>query len=83
MIHKFAADPNNITVPVCVLCNNNKHKLKLQRPKGQLYRDSPLYKGMILWDKLDPDIQCIDNHDAFIEAIKNEVVSRPLVEIWI
>ena len=79
MVHTFASSPDNVIIPVQVLRNNDKRKLKLQRPKGQLYRDSPMYRGMLLWDRLEATTQNIMDHDSFMIAIKKEEVLQRLL----
>ena len=79
MVHKFASSPDNVMLPTRVLRSNVNRKIKLQRPKGQCYRDSPMYRGMLLWDKLEAKTQNIMDYDAFMETVKKEEVLLRLI----
>ena len=68
---KHMRDPDNLVVPVRALRSNTKRKPKLQRPTGQLHRDSPLYRGSLEWDKLDAADQTIASYERFMNKLKN------------
>ena len=74
LMYKQSRNPDNLVVPVRALRSNKLMKLKLQRPKGQLYRDSPLYRGSFNWDKLTPERQQIVTLDLFVNTIKKETL---------
>ena len=61
---------DNLVVPARILRSNDKRKIKLQCPKGALYRNGPLYRGSMLWDKLDAATQNIVTHRLFMAEIK-------------
>ena len=48
-----------------ILRSNSKIKLKVARPKGELYRVSPLYRAMLLWDELDHKLHHGKNVSTF------------------
>ena len=74
LMYKHTRNPDNLIVPARTLCSNVMMKIKLQRPKGQLYRDSPLYRGSFLWDKVPPNKQEIVTYDLFMNTVKNLVL---------
>ena len=59
LIYKHSRLESNLVVPRRVLRSNAKLQLNLQRPSGQLHRDSPLYRVAVIWDKLLPADQKI------------------------
>ena len=63
----------NLERPRRVLRSNAKLLVKLQRPRGKLYTDSPLYRGTTLWDKLKPAEQKILSHHLFMNKIKSKL----------
>ena len=70
LMYKFSRNPDNVMTPVRVLRDNDKIKFKVQRPKGQLYRNSPLYRGYRLWSKLKAEVQSIESLGKFMNKIK-------------
>ena len=54
-------------VPCRVLRSNAKLKVRLQRPSGQQYRNSPLYRGVSVWGKLLPEGQKITTLGLFMK----------------
>ena len=71
LMYKFASQPDNVVVPVRILRDHDKIKLKVQRPKDQLYRNSPLYRGYRLWSKLDAEVQSAASLGKFKNLIKS------------
>ena len=71
-MYKHTREPTNLIVPGRVLRSNAKMLIRLQRPVGQLYRDSPLYRGSFFWDKLLPAEQKILTHNLFMNKIKSK-----------
>ena len=71
LVYKYSRKDDVLVVPARVLRSNNKVLIKLLRPKGQLYRDSPLYRGVVLWDQLLPSVQESENLDIFMSKVKN------------
>ena len=67
---KLSQDEDNVVVPTRVLRSNDKVILKVQRPKGGLYRRSPKYRGFLAWSKLDADVQKIGTYTKFVTKIK-------------
>ena len=57
---------DHVVTPVRLLRNNNKIKLLVHRPILESYRVSPLYRGMLHWQSLDPVVQ----HSLTISAFK-------------
>ena len=47
-----------------------KIHLKVNRPRLTTYKKSPLYRGMLLWDVLDPKVQQIPGRAQFKNNIK-------------
>lgn len=72
LIYKHSRVPDNLVVPVHVLRSNTKMKFRLQRPKGQRYQNSPLYRGWLLWDKLLGEEQETVSYSMFINKLKNK-----------
>ena len=70
IMYKHTRDEDNLIVPGRVLRSNVMRKVKLQRPSGQLYRDSPLYRGAMEWDKLTVIEQDTDSCAKFAQLIK-------------
>ena len=71
LMYKFSRNPDNVVVPVRILRDNLRIKLKVQRPKDQLYRNSPLYRGYRVWSKLDPNVQASISLGKFMNTVKN------------
>ena len=71
LMYKQSRVPDMLVAPRRVLRSNAKLKLKLQRPEGQHYRDSPLYRGAIMWYRLEPAEQKLATYDLFMNKIKN------------
>ena len=69
-MYKFSRVPGNCIVATRALRSNAKWKIKTQRPHGQLYRDSPLYRGVFLWDTLDAEVQNLPGLDQFLSKIR-------------
>ena len=65
-VYTISRNPENVTLPARELRNADKVKIKTQRPKGQLYRDSPLYRGSIVWDRLKGPHQRQDTRTKFL-----------------
>ena len=68
-IYKLSRNHDNTVVPVRELRGNTKIKIKVQRPKGKFYTDSPLYRGYQAWSKLDAEVQHMDTFTEFITEI--------------
>ena len=47
LMYQFSQKPNNTVTAPRVLRGDDKVRLKVQRPKGQLYCNSPLYRGLL------------------------------------
>ena len=73
ILYKHTRNETNLIVPGRVLRSNAKMLVKLQRPVGQLYRDSPLYRGSMVWDRLLPADQKILTHGLFMNKIKSKL----------
>ena len=71
LMYKHSRYVDNLIAPTRVLRSNAKMLMKLQRPKGQLYSDSPLYRGSFYWNKLDHEVQILVTHKLFMNKIKN------------
>ena len=69
-MYKLAMNPDNCVVATRVLRSNAKVKIRTQRPHGQLYRDSPLYRGVFLWNKVDADVQKLPTYTSFMSKIR-------------
>ena len=69
-IYKYSRVAENRVVSVRVLRSNDKVKIKSQRPHGQLYRDSPLYRGVYLWNKLDAEVQNLPTLLQFMNKVR-------------
>ena len=67
IMYKMSRDDDNVVVPVRVLRNNIK--LKVSRPKKEIYRTSPLYRGKLLWDELNESTQ----HALSIDLFKSKL----------
>ena len=70
LMHKWSKDHTNVVVPPRLLRGNNKIRLKHMRVKKDIYSKSPLYRGVPLWNDLDPNTQSIEKTAAFISALK-------------
>ena len=69
IMYKMSRDDDNVVVPVRVLRNNSNIKLKVSRPKKEIYRTSPLYRGKLLWDELNESTQ----HALSIDIFKSKL----------
>ena len=67
--------PGNLKIPVRLLRGNSKPKFKLMSKCSGKYINSPLYRGSILWDQLEENIQKSCTIKEFTKAIcgKNRV----------
>ena len=70
LMYRYTRDPDNLVVDVRVLRSNSKRKIKLQRPKDNLYKKSPLYRGNLLWSKLTAEDQNIATHSLFMKKLQ-------------
>ena len=52
------------------LGDNIQIKLRTQRPKGELYRKSPKYRGMLAWNKLEGNVQRLEPYGKFVSELK-------------
>jgi hypothetical protein len=48
----------------------SKIKLKVAFPHKDIYLKSPLYRGMLSWNKLTALVQCASSRDAFMNKLK-------------
>ena len=71
-MYKLTRNPDNLVVPRRVLRGNSKIELKVQRPKGKLYRKSSKYRGFLVWNKLDCDVQKTDLYSCFVNKVKKD-----------
>ena len=69
LMYKFSQHVDNVVVPPRVLRGNDKVKLKVSRPKANLYRKSPLYRGHLVWNKLDASVQHKGSKNSFLNAL--------------
>ena len=69
LMYKHSKRADNLIVPNRVLRSNTLLKFKLQRPKGELYRKSPLYRGSLIWNTLDPECQHAATINVFMSKI--------------
>ena len=70
LIHKWSRDISNVVPPERQRTRgDSKIKLKVDRPRLTAYRKSPLYRGKILWDVLDQNIQKIDKAVTFRKKV--------------
>ena len=69
LMYKHSRKGDNLIVPSRVLRSNALLKFKLQRPKGELYRKSPLYKGVCFWNELDAETQNASTIEIFMSKI--------------
>ena len=70
LMYKHSRNADNLIIPTRVLRSYVQMKIKLQRPKSQLYRDSPLHRGAALWDKVLPPDQELMSLDLFMAKMK-------------
>ena len=70
LMYKHSRVSDNLIAPMRVLRSNVMMKLKLQRPKGNQYKLSPLYRGSFVWDKLHADDQKIATYECFMNKIR-------------
>ena len=64
MYHR-SKDLSQIMVPVRELRNNANIKFKVNRPILESFRKSPLYRGMLGWNKLEAVVQHANTVDIF------------------
>ena len=69
ILYTLSRNPDNVVVPVRDLRGNAKVKLKVSRSKLGLYDKSPLYRGNILWNALDPALQHSATKRIFLDQI--------------
>ena len=50
-----------------------KRKLKVERPKREKYKRGPLYRGMIIWDELNSELQKSESIHIFKSKLKNVI----------
>ena len=69
IMYSLSQSPHNVIVPVRVLRGNSKVKLKVHRSNGGLFDKSPLYRGQILWNKLDGTHQMSASKKLFMNKV--------------
>ena len=69
-MYRMSRIPDNVVAPVRVLRCNDKIKIRTQRPKGELYRKSPKYRGMLAWNKLQGNVQRLEPFGKFVSDLK-------------
>ena len=65
LMYHWSRKADHVVVPTRVLRNNDKIKLKVNRPILESYRSSPLYRGMLAWNTLDGPVQHLPTLDNF------------------
>ena len=71
-MYKHTRNPDHLIVDIRVLRSNSNRKVKLQRPKDNLYKKSPLYRGSFLWNKLTAEVQNMATLSLFMKKIQKE-----------
>ena len=70
LMFKLSKDPENLVENTRQRTRGDlKVKIKCPRTKLQLIKKSPLYRGLILWDSLDHDVQKLQTNVSFKRAI--------------
>ena len=64
------ADEENCLPSLQRTRGDSKKRVKLQRPKREKYRRSPLYRGSQLWDELSQADQQIESIHTFKTRLK-------------
>ena len=78
-MYRESRNLENVVVPVRALRGNDKTKLKVQHPKGELYRKSPKYRGHLAWNKLEGTVQRLDSYEKFVSKVQNNWVNINLL----
>ena len=69
-MHKMSQDQNNVLQAPRILRGNRGVLLKVPRSKKAVFDRSPMYRGLPLWDELDPDVQRLP-YTAFVNHLKH------------
>ena len=80
LMHMHSKDEDNFKKSVRITRAVVKLGFKLPTKCTGKYMNSPFYKGTLLWDRLSPDLQRVNNVDQFMKALKKMYVTYQ--EIW-
>ena len=69
LIYDYAQDEDNLVVPVRALRGNNKKQIKLPRKGKDIYKKSPLYRGVKLWENLSAEQQHLQTKEEFLATL--------------
>ena len=68
-MYAHSQNDDNVVQPARVLRANSKVKLKINRPKKDIYSNSPLYRGIRLWDRLDAGQHHSASKEIFLTSL--------------
>ena len=71
IMYNWTRDPEHTVQPTRVLRNNTLVKVKVARPILESFCDSPLYRGMLLWQELKAGVQHSGTIDIFKAQLQN------------
>ena len=75
LMYLHSKDEANIKKPICVTRADTKLTFKTATKCTTKYLDSPFYKGTVLWNLLDMELQWSNNVIVFMKGV-NKLYTR-------